>query len=344
MSKLKSSPETPPLLDTTQKRTFFQGNLDSPLSSCIVIASHLSNINRVPYLFECLDSLMAQTVVIPIYLSVSFETQEINLEFAKNFIARPYLHNDLLYLYAREEKTPQMRHIFELFPILKEQYYWIFFCDDDDTYEPIRVQNFLYHLQRSINNFSRTNRIVQGVYETHHNKDHRQKRHEYWSYCINMQVLEKFYNTLNDYPDIVNQQCCDVLFAEYIRRHNNREIYVRLNTKLYNYRTDDDESVTGVIKSKNRNIREARVVTKENRQECADELNAYLDENIHMYLHDVFLFTIVGEDFDAILKSEFKTEYCIRDLVRPEHIDKMHNLHTHLIDICSKLYAITLEN
>lgn len=339
----KTSPEISPL-DNIENRTFFHGNLNSPVSSCIVIASHLSKINRVPYLFECLDSLLSQTIVIPIYLSISFETHEINCEFAKQFIARPYLHNDMLYLYARDKKTPQMRHMFELFPILKQQYHWIFFCDDDDTYQPTRVEHFLTEIQKAVKNFSRTNRIVQGAYESHAKKDHRHQRHEFWSYCINMRVFEQFYNTLNDYPEIVDQTCCDILFAEYLRRHSYTDIYVRINSKFYNYRTNDAESVTGEIQNTSKEVRQARKVTDENRLECASELNAFLDENIHMYLHDVFLFTIVGQDFDFILQAEFKSEYCIRDLVRPEHIEKMQHLHTHLKEICDRLYAIKLGN
>ena len=340
ISEADSSSELNPL-NNMQERTYFHGNLDSPMSSCIMIASHVSNINRIPYIFTCLDSLFSQTVVIPVYLSISFETREINEEFAKNFIARPYLHNDLFYLYAREEKLPQMRHIFDLFPILKQQYHWIFFCDDDDTYEPIRVQNFLYHLQRTVNNYRCTNRLVQGIYESHHNTDHRHKRHEYWCYCINMRVFDNFYNKLIDYPDVVNHKCCDVLLAEYLRRHSNNEIYVRLNVVMYHYRTEgNDDSITGKIRDSNKSVRQAREVTDENRDECANELNAYLDDNLDMYLHDVFVFTIVGQNFDQILHSELKSEYCIKDLVKSEHMDKMQQLHTSLVDICNRMYSV----
>ena len=325
------------------KQVFFQGSLDSPLSSCIVIASHLTKQHRIKYLMECLDSLFQQTLVIPIYLSFSFENDEINQEFAKEFVSRPYLHNDFLYLYPQESKTAQMQHIFQLYPILKERYHWLFFCDDDDTYEPKRVETFLQNIQYCISNYETPEKKFQGIYEQQHNAVHRQRRHEYWCYCINMRFFDKFYLVLLDYPDIVENKCCDVLFAEFIRRHDDTHLFACLPEKLYNYRrTDNSDSITGYIQETNRKIRPARTGTDANREECAKELNDYLDDNIEYYLSDTFLYSITGQPFDNILKSEFKSEYCIVDLIKPCHIDKMRNKYDYLLKVCNKLYDIPI--
>ena len=53
--------------------------------ACIVIASHISNPKRIGHLIECLTSLIQQSVIIPIYLSISFETLELRGEYANIF-------------------------------------------------------------------------------------------------------------------------------------------------------------------------------------------------------------------------------------------------------------------
>ena len=335
----------PPNTDENTKKIYFQGSLDSPLSSCIIIASHLSKKHRVKYLMECLESLFSQSVVIPIYLSFSFETQEINEEFAKEFVARPHLHNDFLYLYPQETKTAQMRHMFQLYPILKERYHWMFFCDDDDTYEPKRVETFLRNIQHCIEKYETPDAKFQGIYEQQHESDHKQRRHEFWCYCVNMRIFELFYLVLLDYPDVVENKCCDVLFAEYLRRHGGKHLFACLSEHLYNYRrTDNSDSVTGDIQyKKNTMIRPPREVTEENFKECADELNEFLDGNLKYYISDTFLYTIVGKSFESILQALFKSEYAVVNLVRPCHIEDLRTLHNHLIEICNKIYEIPIE-
>ena len=44
------------------------------METCIIVPSHINNINRTKLLIYCLKSLINQTKKIPIYLSISFET------------------------------------------------------------------------------------------------------------------------------------------------------------------------------------------------------------------------------------------------------------------------------
>ena len=48
-----------------------------PNNYCILIASHISKGERVCYLKECLNSLINQTMKVPIYVSISFENMYI---------------------------------------------------------------------------------------------------------------------------------------------------------------------------------------------------------------------------------------------------------------------------
>ena len=77
-------------------------------SFCIAIASHISNIKRIPYLQECLRSLISQTDPIQIYLSISFATNEIREE-TLNLIHADAIQSEYLNIRVREQKTAQIR-------------------------------------------------------------------------------------------------------------------------------------------------------------------------------------------------------------------------------------------
>ena len=57
--------------------------METETKFCIAIGSHIKSNKRINYLLECLESLLNQTVVIPIYLSISFENDEIKAEFTE---------------------------------------------------------------------------------------------------------------------------------------------------------------------------------------------------------------------------------------------------------------------
>jgi hypothetical protein len=114
---------------------------------------------------------------------------------------------------VREQKTPQMRHIQLTFSKLSAEYEWIMFCDDDDTYVANRVERIAETIVQGLNAY---NLLLRGVYESTFGKDHREHRHEFWCYCIHRDVLGKFLNKLEPYPDVLENKCCDVLLAEFI--------------------------------------------------------------------------------------------------------------------------------
>ena len=170
---------------------------------CIAIASHISNKNRVPYLQECLLSLVTQSTPISIYLSISFASQEIreytlNCLYADASITLP----EYLNIRVRDQKTSQMRHYFLLYQEIAQKHDWIMFCDDDDTYHPDRTDRIIQSIdgareQIDVINVSRNKALYQlhlaGLYENVSQTAHRVQRHEYWCYCINMDLLGRFF-------------------------------------------------------------------------------------------------------------------------------------------------------
>jgi len=313
----------------------------------IAIASHISNPNRIKYLVECLQSLIQQTIKIYIYLSISFETDEIRDLFHNSIDQNPKL-----FLYIREHKTPQMRHFYLLMKeIVNRGHKWIMFCDDDDTYEQSRVEQLIksiYTIEYQIDTTS-NNKIFAGIYESHCGKDHREHRHEYWCYCVNKCIMERFYNVLTNggHDDVIDNKCCDVLFGEYMRRLGENYFFARLDMRLYNYRiTENQDSITGVIQSK-----QGYYTKKDPHPPLGDprlpeyilDWNDYLHENLDVYMHDVFLRTIVGCELDYILRAEFMTNYDLLEYVDDCHKDKIKEFHLYLRTVCSKLYDIKID-
>ena len=320
----------------------------NPNSACIIIASHISNKKRISYLMECLNSLLRQSIPIAIYLSISFETIELQRLFGLVYSEQKHLHHDLLYIWIKQVKTPQMRHMEQLLPVLEEnKKQWIMFCDDDDTYEPNRV---LVILQTIVNcleqirhhGISMENKKLAGVYESTFGKQHKEQRHEFWCYCVHVSIMQRFMRILRQYSDILDHKCCDVLFGEYLRRLNDDHLYGSITTKYYNYRVDNNsDSITGEIQQKMRHVRIPKYgVTNMNREECAKDLNEYLVNEGKIYFHDTYLRTIIGNGFDDILKNEFKTEYEILDLVDQGYMGELRAYHERLRGVANQIYDI----
>jgi hypothetical protein len=315
-------------------------------SICIVIASHISNSKRIYYLKECLESLLKQSVSISIYLSISFNNHDLKEEFL-NFSELMELCNKLN-LIIREHKTAQMRHIYLLYPTLLKNHEWIMFCDDDDTYEDIRVEIITQYIYSALNQCSQMNdKILGGLYESTFGKDHREHRHEYWCYCVNIKLIEKFYEKLVNYPDIIDNKCCDVLFAEYIRRSGPEYLFCRIEEKLYNYRIDNNnDSITGFIKDnqeKYTRFNKPPTIMDISFSEYVVDWNDNLHKNMEVYLHDIFLRTIVGCKLDYILHAEFREDSALFNYIDACHLEKIKNKHNYWREICNKLYDITFS-
>jgi len=313
---------------------------------CVVIASHLSNSKRIDYLIECLESLTKQTMPISIYLSISFNDENIKEEFFSNKQLDNLL--DQINLVVRETKTPQMRHIFLLYPELQKKHKWIMFCDDDDTYETNRVEKIAQKIYLANNECIEIHKKrLAGLYESTFGKDHREHRHEYWCYCVSVEMLGKFYERLESHDDIIDNKCCDVLFAEYLRRTGEDYLYSRLQEKLYNYRVEDNtDSITGYIRcnqTKYTRFNEPPPITDIKFADYVVDWNECLYENMDVYLHDIFLRTIVGCKLDYILEAEFRKDSKILDYVDAGHLDKIRRTHDNLRSVCNKLFDIPFE-
>jgi hypothetical protein len=310
---------------------------------CIVIASHLSNPKRINYLIECLESLTKQSTPIAIYLSISFNDSEI-LDIFLNKL-QEYDLLSKINLRVREIKTPQMRHIQLIYNEIVKKHKWVMFCDDDDTYETNRVEQIANHIYKSDYECREIHKkTLAGLYESTFGKEHREHRHEYWCYCVNIDLLGKFYDKLLEYPDVIDNKCCDVLFAEYLRRSGPDYLFCQLKEKLYNYRIEDNnDSITGYIKcnqTRYTRFNEPPPITDIKFADYVLDWNECLYENMDVYLHDIFLRTIVGCDLDYILKAEFRADSELLKYVDSCHLENIRKNHEHWRKCCDKLFDI----
>jgi len=309
---------------------------------CIIIASHISSSRRIEYLKECLESLATQTFPISIYLSISFETTEIYQEF-QNINFTPFPH---FFLHVRPEKTPQMKHVQLVLPeLLKNNEKWVLFSDDDDRHDPTRTQKFaqlfadgMYAIEKHHPNY-----IFAGVYESTFGKNHREHRHEFWCYGIHIDVLKMFHDRIQPYDDVIRHKCCDIVFGNYLRRLSEKYIFIQLEEPLYDYRVENNEdSITGKIRNNalRKFVDSPPTITDPHFSDYIVKWNIFLHENADYYIHDTFLRTVIGDDFDEILRSEFKKHYPLLEHVDKCHVENIREHHEYLRGVCAIVYDI----
>jgi hypothetical protein len=239
-----------------------------------------------------------------------------------------------------------MRHIDQLLPLINVKHTWVMFCDDDDTYDSNRVLAILQTIvncQEQIKQYP--DKTLAGVYESTFGKTHQEQRHEFWCYCVHSSILTRFYNIIRKYPAILDHKCCDVLFGEYLRRLSpEKYLFGTITDKYYNYRVDNNsDSITGEIKQKMTKIRTPKyMITDTNRIECAKDLNEYLKTELHFYIHDTYLRTIIGTSFTDILRSEFKTEYEILELIDQKYIRELRDYYEQLRIVANQVYDVPI--
>jgi hypothetical protein len=113
---------------------------------------------------------------------------------------------------------------------------------------------------------------------------------------------------------------------------------------MYHYRRENnDDSITGDI------VTRQKAAVRQPHPPPMDDIaivdylldwNDYLHENLRIYLHDTFLRTVVGIDFDEILRAEFQSDYPLLDFVDQRHIETIEREWKQLREVCEKLYRI----
>lgn len=280
---------------------------------CIIVASHISISVRIKYLCECLNSLLDQTIIIPIYLSISFENELVFKIFQKTMVLNKLLDNSNITVCYREKQTSQFRHIFQVFETIKKDYDYIMFCDDDDTYTDNRVQVFIDGINDSINAMkNHINKKLVGIYERKDNESHTKAYTEFWSYCIDSKYIQQFITIINDggYNKHIDHNYFDMMFGSYLRFLDNTHVFGSLNYKMYNYNKYDN-SILGIIQTNN--LLHKKITYRDdinNQFESLKICNNYIREHINAIKNNMFLQISRGLNYNekSVIKECFPIE------------------------------------
>lgn len=331
----------------------------------VIIASHITNEKRMVYLLDTLLSIIKQkpnkTYKIAIMLSISFDTIELNRYFKenvlKNYLVCLFREFHHFQCFIRDTKTQQMQHINLICKELENQqnqHNWIMFCDDDDLFSETRIKEFSDRIAEC------SHALVQmqippekfvGLYESNaFGQDHRIQRHEYWCYCVRQQVLQAFFEKLRPYQAVIDNKCCDIVWAEYLRRLSpDQHLFSCIDKTLYHYRRENNaDSVTGVIaNTQSHKIRKANPPPPDLNGGADLEIyladwNEYLNHHLDYYLHDTFLRTVIGNSFDDILRAEFLADYPYLHRIDTKHVAALKKEYDYLREMCDAVYEIKI--
>jgi len=107
------------------------------MKTAVLVPSHIYYPDQLSRLDTCLDSLCSQTVVPDIFVSISFANNTYKREFATLLRKYPTVKFTL----SAQQKF-QLEHLSTLTRFVSN-YDMVMFCDDDDTYLPMRVEKFV---------------------------------------------------------------------------------------------------------------------------------------------------------------------------------------------------------
>jgi hypothetical protein len=310
------------------------------METCIIVPSHINNINRTKSLICCLQSLVNQTKKIQIYLSISFETDLDKTLFNRLIEKNNLLNNIFICVIYQERQTSQFRHIDKVIDIIKDTHEYVMFCDDDDTYEINRVEKFTILLEHGRNNCPK-DKIFVGAYERDLQKgSHSSSFYEYWSYCVNIEFIINFINIIkiNNYDYYIDNKMCDVLFSTYLRHLNNKHLFISINEKLYNYNMNE-YSITNQI-SKQNEINKKILPTKEyNFEIFIQGLNDFLEKKMESFKNNIFVkYSMCKVSFENMLNELLRENYKYKNQINKKILEKIKFEYDNIKYLCDILY------
>lgn len=310
------------------------------MKTCVIVPSHIGNISRTKLLMHCLHSLTNQTIKIPIYLSISFETELDNILFKKTIEKNDLINNELLYIVYQYRQTSQFRHIEKVIDNIKNTYKYVMFCDDDDTYEIDRVEKFMIMIEHGIT-FCQKDKIFVGAYEYNLQKgSHSSLFYEYWSYCVNIEFIVNFMNILkiNNYDYVIDNKMCDVLFASYLRHLDSRHLFYLINEKLYNYNSNE-YSITNIILKNNERAMNVPPIAENNFETFIQSINETLEQYMESIKDNILVgYSIRKMSFNTILKRELRENYMYKNKINQIILSKIEFEYDNIKRLCDMLY------
>lgn len=207
------------------------------IKSCVLIPSHICYQGQIDLLFKTLESLKHQPV--DIYVSISFE----NDAYKEAFFTK--VDNSITVIVSKEQKY-QMKHLFNLLHFAIK-YDLVFFCDDDDTYEPNRIEIISKIYEHRLTN------TLGGFVEIINVELN--DAPEYWCYAIRPSLLNDFFDRFKNDLDLLDYDYGDMYFRNYLRLVDGvTYCCCKFDKPLYNHLIHDNSVCARKGKDKNRYI------------------------------------------------------------------------------------------
>ena len=233
------------------------------------------------------------------------------------------MDNDNIHIIMKNQKTSQFRHIFEVFELVKEDFDFYMYCDDDDTYKATRVEHFMNAINFTLSSKHKIDDLM-GVYENHKKINTQVNYLEFWNYCISKKYIQELLTKLNDggYYYHVDNVMFDMFYGAYFRYIMSRtKFFVEINVELYNH-NDYENSITGII-------------TKNNKRDKPTIVNYsdYIENDIAGFKNHIFLDVANGLDVsvDKMLWEQLGIK---RGIIKPNIMKILDDYYTELKTWC----------
>jgi hypothetical protein len=213
------------------------------MKTAVLVPSHIYYSDQLARLDKCLESLSSQTVVPHIFVSISFANDSYKQEFSS--ILRKYLN--VKFKLSTEQKF-QMEHL-KVLSSLVGDYDMLMFCDDDDTYLPIRVEKFVEAFE-SVKKHCENNAMLLGGVREVTTTDYENESPEYWAYGIPPSLLNEFFKRTEGYHELMRHKFADMYLRSYLKRTRAGSILFTTYTAdisgltMYQYTIDNPNSIT----------------------------------------------------------------------------------------------------
>ena len=224
----------------------------------ILIPSHINYEGQIDLLDECIMSLLKQTILPKsIYISISFENKNYKNLFVDKILRK---YNEVMFLNLvfkfSNEKKYQMEHLNNICSTMDDNYDMLMFCDDDDTYDITRVEEFIGYFnigKEQCNDFGGVreflkcdnyrSRILGDLYYSGQTP-------EYWCYGVVPNALKHFFSMFKDKEVMLKHKFGDMYLRYYLRRNKKYSNWVGVvqdDKMSYNYNANNPNSICGKI-------------------------------------------------------------------------------------------------
>jgi len=195
----------------------------------VFISSHICYQGQLTLLSQALQSVLSQTIIPHIYISLSFADEMVDeMVAAKRDIKSP----GRAWKVHSKQKF-QLQHLEYLTNMYADQYDMILFLDDDDTYTTNRVAVMYQAFVAGLNFHGHSKKIC--VREITNDEGH-QDMPEYWAYGVQPVILQDFFKEIRSRKLLIYiwNKMGDMVLRSYLRFKDIKVIGIPHQLYIYN--------------------------------------------------------------------------------------------------------------